>query len=275
MTPAYDALEPRSALEALVGDTLETTGDRVADALRRAVILRVFPDDRLPPERRLAELLGVSRITVRQGLATLRREGHVRSVGGRGGGTYQVLRRPARGWRSQLQRAWSEIVDILEFRTLIEPLAALQAARHRDRLLLESLRRSIEGMASSDTLEAFRYADSTFHHLIASASGNGRLFRAILLARADLLMWRDRLPIPFRPGANVDEHLRTLDALAAKDGEGAAQAMADHLASARKEFWDDIRSLDAELGQSLTPRRLDGPRHRRIFAESSLGKKGG
>jgi len=46
------------------------------------------PGTRLPPERQLAVTLGVSRMTVRQALGELEREGRVRRVVGRAGGTF-------------------------------------------------------------------------------------------------------------------------------------------------------------------------------------------
>ena len=46
------------------------------------------PGARLPPERQLAATLGVSRMTVRQALGDLERDGLVRRVVGRSGGTF-------------------------------------------------------------------------------------------------------------------------------------------------------------------------------------------
>ena len=46
------------------------------------------PGMRLPPERQLAESLGVSRMTVRQALGDLERDGLLRRVVGRSGGTF-------------------------------------------------------------------------------------------------------------------------------------------------------------------------------------------
>jgi GntR family transcriptional regulator len=59
--------------------------DRVAEAISAGDFQ---PGDRLPPERRLAEQLGVSRMTLRQALQTLERRGLVRRVVGRHGGTF-------------------------------------------------------------------------------------------------------------------------------------------------------------------------------------------
>lgn len=243
-------------LRALLGEGVGPAGERVAEALRRAVILRVFPEDRLPPEREMARLFGISRITVRQAIRTLRDEGHVRSHAGRGGGTYQILRPPSRSWRARIERAWEELMEVLEFRVLLEPLAARLAARRMSGALTASLRRSIEDMAASRSLEEFRHADSTFHLLIAGAAGNARLLRAIATARADFLMWRDRLPAPFRPGNNVEEHARVLQVLLARDADAAEEAMRAHLESAKRDFRREIRSL----GLEPAPAARRGPR---------------
>jgi GntR family transcriptional regulator len=49
---------------------------------------RLQPGMRLPPERELAGSLGVSRMTVRQALGELERDGRLRRVVGRSGGTF-------------------------------------------------------------------------------------------------------------------------------------------------------------------------------------------
>jgi GntR family transcriptional regulator len=51
------------------------------------------PGSRLPSERRLAEIYGVSRVTVRQALDGMRREGAVRRARGRRGGTFVAVGR--------------------------------------------------------------------------------------------------------------------------------------------------------------------------------------
>jgi DNA-binding GntR family transcriptional regulator len=66
--PAYAQIEDRLA-EAITGGDLK-------------------PGDQLPPERELAERLGVSRMTLRQALDSLERRGMVRRAVGRHGGTF-------------------------------------------------------------------------------------------------------------------------------------------------------------------------------------------
>ncbi len=55
----------------------------VRDRLRE-IVLELAPGDPLPAERALAEQMGVARMTVRQAVAGLAREGMVRSIHGRG-----------------------------------------------------------------------------------------------------------------------------------------------------------------------------------------------
>jgi GntR family transcriptional regulator len=55
----------------------------IRDQLRETV-LALSPGDPLPPERLLAEQWGVARMTIRQAIASLAREGLVRSIQGRG-----------------------------------------------------------------------------------------------------------------------------------------------------------------------------------------------
>jgi GntR family transcriptional regulator len=66
----------------------------IGEQLAAAIVSgRLAPGSRLPPERRLAESLSVSRMTVRQALGELERDGLLRRVVGRGGGTF--VREPA------------------------------------------------------------------------------------------------------------------------------------------------------------------------------------
>ena len=62
------------------------------EQLATAIRLGVFSfGSALPPERELAERLGVSRATLREAIAGLRSAGMVRTTRGRGGGTVVVL----------------------------------------------------------------------------------------------------------------------------------------------------------------------------------------
>jgi GntR family transcriptional regulator len=80
MDPAF---EP--ALERGSGPLHATIGRQIAAAIASG---QLPPGTRLPPERHLAESLGVSRMTVRQALGGLEHDGLLRRVVGRTGGTF-------------------------------------------------------------------------------------------------------------------------------------------------------------------------------------------
>src|SRR4026207_1121288 len=71
--------------------TFEETVERPGSAIRLGLL---SPGHQLPPERELADQLGISRSTLRQAITTLVQSGHLKSVRGRGGGTFVVQEPP-------------------------------------------------------------------------------------------------------------------------------------------------------------------------------------
>src|SRR6059058_1022762 len=71
--------------------TFEETVERLGTAIRVGLLP---PGSRLPPERELAEQLGIARSTLRQALTTLVQSGHLVSLRGRTGGTFVSERPP-------------------------------------------------------------------------------------------------------------------------------------------------------------------------------------
>ena len=71
--------------------TFEETVERLGTAIRVGLLA---PGSKLPPERRLAEELRISRSTVRLALAALVQSGHLTSIRGRYGGAFVAERPP-------------------------------------------------------------------------------------------------------------------------------------------------------------------------------------
>src|ERR687894_74999 len=102
--------------------TFEETVERLGTAIRLGLLP---PGTRLPPERELAEQLGISRSTLRQALTTLVQSGHLISLRGRSGGTFVSEEPPISSGRKKLRADWH---DVLDQRVAIECGAALLAA---------------------------------------------------------------------------------------------------------------------------------------------------
>lgn len=226
-------------LEHLTGAVLRPVrGHHVFEAcveqLATAVRLGVYPvGSTLPPERELAERLGVSRATLREAMAALRQAGLVETTRGRGGGT--VVTPLARGTFARRQAKVDEEQradwrDALDFRQVVEPAAAgLAAEAELDEDRLAQLRTAHEAVALAKRPSDHRQADSRFHLTVASLSGSPRLIAAVTSVQASV--HEMLLSIPFL-GANINhshaQHKALVAAIQGGRADRARRVMAEH-----------------------------------------------
>ena len=123
---------PDAGLRAASGNAFE----HAVEQLARAIRLGVLPDgEQLPPERELAERLGIGRNTLRDAIAALRESGLVTTRRGRGGGTWVTYDGSVRAatWEAKDSpvRSGAAMLDALTFRRVVEPGAAWLAASAR------------------------------------------------------------------------------------------------------------------------------------------------
>src|SRR5581483_9950210 len=134
----------------------------------------VGPGGRLPPERELAQQVGVSRPTVRAGLRTLAALGVVRSR--RGSGTYIPQGPPTLGAEALSFLAALHkftVDDVYEARRILEVGAAGLAAERATPEQLATLADEVAGLFASLTeRQVFLVHDINFHRSIAAASAN-------------------------------------------------------------------------------------------------------
>src|SRR4029450_2357278 len=105
--------------------TFEETVERLGTAIRLGVLT---PSTRLPPERELADELGISRSTLRQALPTLVQSGHLVSRRGRSGGTFVAEEPPLVQERSPEPLDSDHARAVLDYRITVEPGATVLAA---------------------------------------------------------------------------------------------------------------------------------------------------
>jgi GntR family transcriptional repressor for pyruvate dehydrogenase complex len=149
-----------------VRNAFEVTVERLARSIRLGVLVG---GQRLPPERELAETLGVSRVTLREAIAALRDAKLVESRRGRGGGTFVVAPADPSATAGLDPAVRPALNDTLDLRRIVEPgaaaLAASRALSAADRATLSRCLRE----AAEATPEARRLADSRLHMAIAAA----------------------------------------------------------------------------------------------------------
>lgn len=210
----------------------------IVDHLRREIALgRISPGDKLPAERRLAEQLGVARETLRQALRVLEGAGELTIQRGASGGAF--VRAPEADPTARakaLRGRRDEILQLVQFRDIVESAAAKLAAGSVTDALLERLDEAISAMDEATTLAESRRADTLFHLAIAEGSGNELLVRSIEDARVRMFEPVDALAVNFVKSSSIAAHRALRDAIAAGDGGKAEYEMREHLATTTAEF---------------------------------------
>jgi GntR family transcriptional regulator, transcriptional repressor for pyruvate dehydrogenase complex len=209
-------------------------GEQVAMVLLGRIRLGEYlPGRRLPSERELGELLGVSRTAVREGLRWLEYQKYVEVRRGKHGGAV-VLRTPLELAVERIKGHVADLVQLLEFRLLIEPMAAELAASRISADELERLRMLHQRHLKDPALtraEA-RALDFQIHQLIADASGNEYVAGAVRDVRTRLALGLDLTEQTLtRSRKSRTGHAQVVDALARRDAAAARTAMEEHVAA--------------------------------------------
>jgi GntR family transcriptional regulator, transcriptional repressor for pyruvate dehydrogenase complex len=207
----------------------------------------VRPGERLPPERKLAEMLGVGRGVIREALKSLTLLGLVEVRPG--DGTYvkrtdSELLPQAIEWGLLL--GTQRVLDLIEARRHLEIIVAGLAAERRDEAAIEDLRLLFAGMAAAiGDADRFVAADVAFHLRVAEATGNGTLHQIMLSIRSLLQAWIARVmhaASDYHP--SLDDHVPVLRAIEARDPAAARAAMASHMDHATERLAGTLSGQD-------------------------------
>jgi GntR family transcriptional repressor for pyruvate dehydrogenase complex len=240
-TQALDRGEPmaKESLFRAVG-TKGRLVDRVVSEIQGLIVGgRLEAGTRLPPERELAEELGVSRTVIREAVRILMTKGLLETRPGVG----TIVRHLT---RDQIVEPLSLLVQIRDgdisfeqlhqVRSILEVeiagVAALQATEED----ITNLRQIMADMeASQDDPDVFAARDTDFHQGLAQTTHNPLLTLLLGVIR-DLL--EEYMTVVTRyldvRQQVLPYHYEILEKVAAKDEEGARQAMREHLKQIRK-----------------------------------------
>jgi DNA-binding FadR family transcriptional regulator len=204
-------------------------------------------DGKLPTERALSELLGVSRRAIRRALEVLEAEGRVWRR--QGSGTY-AGRRPD-GWSEHVGSivADTDLMEIMEVRLRIEPQLAQLAAMRAKAFDVERMYELAKKIRESTDADGRELWDGALHRQIAQCAGNQfflTIFDFINRVRQDE-SWqtiRERARSASKTGpVTFGQHMAIVDAIAARDPAKAGEAMRKHLLTLQESLIR-ITSLD-------------------------------
>lgn len=214
--------------------------DRVATALMASINSGdLGPGDRLAPERELARHLGVGRAALREGLQQLRALGYLEVRRGAGGGAFITgLDLPFDAWVGRMRAEPSRLHHVLDLRLALECGAARLAATRRSSRDLDAMAAAIEALAGDGDRAVFRHADARFHDAVASAARSPQLAEQVRAVRGELFIPTDRLAFDEQWESTGAHHRRIHAAIEAGTPTAAADEMAAHIETTRRELFE-------------------------------------
>lgn len=206
--------------------------EEVARQIERMILQKMHPGDKLPAERELAEMFGVSRSSIRDAMRSLELVGLVEPRQGAGTVVREIspdlLVTPLSNVIAHKRQLVGELLD---FRKMLEPAlaarAALRASVQEIIEMEEILRRQSEKVSRG---ELAMEEDSEFHYTIAMGSGNSVVLKVLDVVMDLLRETRARsLQREGRPEKSLAGHRRILAAIKRRDRAAAEAAMRQHL----------------------------------------------
>jgi DNA-binding FadR family transcriptional regulator len=230
---ARAVLSLTTAAGGLAAGAVSGLAGQVAQRLREAIQLGILLDgERLPPEAKLAEQLGVSTVTLREALAVLREQGLVTTRRGRGGGTFVTAADPDSALGRRLRElSVAQLRDLGDHRGAISAMTAQLAAQRALPAEVADLGDQLDRLRTARSVSDRRRAAQQFAVAVAAAAQSPRLLAEEIRLSAEVgdLLWLQ---------ASEDDHqaavamrARLLAAIDARDAAAAAEVARGQVAA--------------------------------------------
>ncbi len=164
-------------------------GLAVAYLKKQVHIGLVLPGERLPAERKLAEQIGISRVTLREALRVLETGGYISIKRGATGGAFVANENELRTMATlHIASDQTSVMRIFEYRVNVEPLAAKFACLRRTPGDIRQIEAALNEIKQAKSAGELRRGEAAFHLAIALASANPYISNSIEDALASLFM---------------------------------------------------------------------------------------
>ena len=220
---------------------------RIATQLMDLIELqKLNPGDKLPPERQLADLLAVSRPSLREALHILQAQGLVQIKHG------PYVQEPvvAQELRASVMTKTHGLNELFDAREVLEVPAAKWAAEKASKEDIRLLQTTLNQIDTITAIEPIDYdqlqvLDAKFHLTIVGIAGN-RFINQTLNVLQDVMRMsmETTLRLPGRSDISRIEHHEILIAIENRDGELASKLTLQHITGARKTALADVKKKD-------------------------------
>jgi GntR family transcriptional repressor for pyruvate dehydrogenase complex len=204
--------------------TRRSVATQVYEQLKAQVLHRVWlPGSKLPSENELAAKLGVSRVSVREGLQRLVSLGLLETRHGEG--TF------VRGYSAEnsmnallpmLALSPTDIFDVLEYRRIMEKGTVALVAEKSSAEEIAALKRQLD-------IAGFAQADLEFHLALARASGNPIIMKVNSIIRDILSVSMESIVRTLGTRDGLYYHQKIIEAIEAHDTRLAESIMEEHV----------------------------------------------
>ena len=216
----------------------------VARQIERLILKKLRPGDKLPSERELAEMLSVSRSSIRDAIRSLELMGMVEPRQGAGTIVCEITANSVTNPLANVLKRKEELIgELMDFRRILEPPLAGRAATNVSAEEIsemeEILNRQEQKLRRGENTIA---EDSEFHYAVAMASGNSVVLKVLDLLMDLLRDTRERsLQVEGRPEKSLLGHRRILTAIKRHDTEAAKAAMRRHIEDVEEIVLHDVK----------------------------------
>jgi len=208
--------------------TLEVIVQQIKDQIKKGILK---PGEKLPSERKLADLIGVSRASVREAIQALAFSGYLEVIQGKG--TYIL----------EMATQYDEIVNffsefsnysldyLMEARIMLEGEFARLAALNASQEEIDVIERIFNEIAKSKDLNSFVIKDLEFHLTIAKATHNPFMYG--LMKIIGEMLYKETQRIIGRSGDTRENTIETtkdlVQAIKKRNTEQAKELMCEHI----------------------------------------------
>jgi len=206
--------------------------EEVARQIERLILQKLQPGDKLPSERELAEMLQVSRSSIRDAIRSLELTGLVEPRQGAGTIVRELSAESlVNPFANALKHRQELVGELLDFRKMLEPPLAARAATHASPDEISEMEEILHRQEATISHGEVAIAeDAEFHYSIALASGNSVVLKVLDILMDLLRDTRERsLQLEGRPQKSLAGHRRILAAIKRHDAEAAKDAMRRHI----------------------------------------------
>ena len=232
----------------------ESVRVQVFRQLRDQVLRRTWaPGSKIPSEHELSRTMGVSRVSIREGIQHLVSLGILETRHGEGtfvrelsGEIYFNSLIPL------MALGETDIFHVLEYRRIIEKgSAALAAERATDRDVAEMEAVYDRMVRSQDDVAEFARADLEFHLAVAKATGNSVLIKVNNVLRSVLSVSMENIVSTLGIGDGLHYHRLLIEAVRSRNAPEAERLMEEHVVRTIER----LRSEAGPIASGATPVR--------------------